>query len=108
MSLSGLLRESNALEREAIFWHYPHYNRHPSSAPVSIIRRGRWKLIEFLEDGKVELYHLGKDLGESKDLSRTEPALAAELLEQLQRWKSEVGADPMLPNPSFTGEGKAK
>lgn len=84
-----------------IFWHYPHYNQHPSSAPISIIRRGPWKLIEFLESGQVELYHLGEDIGESRDLSEEKPKLAAELLKQLADWKVEVGADPMQPNPQY-------
>ncbi len=84
-----------------IFWHYPHYNQHPSSAPISIIRRGPWKLIEFLDSGQVELYHLGEDIGESQDLSEEKPKLAAELLKQLADWKREVGADPMQPNPQY-------
>lgn len=91
-----------------IFWHYPHYNQHPSSAPVSIIRRGPWKLIEFLESGKVELYHLGEDIGENRDRSGDEQALVAELREQLSAWKKEVGAEPMRPNPQYQGKGAAE
>jgi arylsulfatase A-like enzyme len=84
-----------------IFWHYPHYNQHPSSAPVSMIRRGPWKLIEFLESGKLELYNLLEDIGESKNLAKAQPELAAELLDELKEWKTEVGADPMKPNPLY-------
>ncbi len=91
-----------------LFWHYPHYNQHPSSAPVSIIRRGPWKLIEFLERGEVELYHLGEDIGESLDRSNDEPELAAELLDQLEVWREEVGAEQMKPNPEYLGKGGAK
>jgi arylsulfatase A-like enzyme len=91
-----------------IYWHYPHYNQHPSSAPVSIIRRGSWKLIEFLESGEVELYHLGEDIGESRDMSEEKPQLAAELLKQLADWKAEVGADPMRPNPQYEGKEGAE
>ncbi|MEM7599827.1 MAG: sulfatase [Verrucomicrobiota bacterium] len=87
-----------------LFWHYPHYNQHPSSAPISIIRRGPWKLIEFLESGEMELYHLGEDLGESRDLSVEKPHLTAQLFKQLAAWKEEVGADPMKPNPQYEGK----
>ena len=88
-------------EDHPLFWHYPHYNRHPSSSPVSVIRRGPWKLIEFLESGETELYHLEKDIGESENLAHTKPELAAQLMQQLQDWKQSVRADPMTPNPLY-------
>lgn len=101
VSLAGILSGAAILERDAIFWHYPHYNRHPSSTPVSIVRRGSWKLIEFLETGELELYHLGEDLGETTNLAISNSKLAEELLARLHAWKAEVGADPMRPNPEF-------
>ena len=91
-----------AFEKSApIFWHYPHYNRHPSSAPVSIIRSGKWKLIEFLESGKIELYNLSSDIGEKNDLASSQSDLARKLLTQLHQWKIEVRAEPMTPNPEY-------
>lgn len=98
VSLAGILNGGETPESEPIFWHYPHYNQHPSSNPVSIIRKNSWKLIEFLESGDVELYNLTDDIGESKNLAESEPKLAAELLAELQDWKTAVGADPMRPN----------
>ena len=105
--VTGLGEVAYSPERP-IFWHYPHYNQHPSSAPVSIIRRGPWKLIEFLETGRQELYHLGEDIGESRDRFSEEPELAAELGEALKAWKAEVGAEPMRPNPSYQGKEEAR
>ena len=67
----GSPEREGTLEEKPIFWHYPHYNQHPQSAPHSVIRSGSWKLMEFLETGKIELYDLAEDLGESKDLSQT-------------------------------------
>jgi len=64
-----------------------------------VIRDGSWKLIEFLETGAIELYDLAKDLGESKDLSKSKPELTKELLARLHAWKKEVRAEPMYPNP---------
>ncbi len=101
VSLAEILSDASAPNREAIFWHYPHYNQHPSSAPVSIIRRGPWKLIEFLETGTVELYHLANDIGESTDLFESEPQLTSELRAELRAWKTAVGAEPMRPNPEY-------
>jgi arylsulfatase A-like enzyme len=102
-SLAGALTGKGALKIKPIFWHYPHYNQHPQSAPHSVIRSGSWKLMEFLETGKVELYDLAKDLSESKDLSKTKPEVTKELLARLHTWKKEVQAEPMLPNPLVQG-----
>ena len=101
ISLTGILTKKASPDRKSIFWHYPHYNRHPSSAPVSIIRQGPWKLIEFLETDTIELYNLAADLGESKDLTNAQPKRAAELRAELHAWKTTVGADPMKPNPEY-------
>lgn len=101
ISLTGILTKKASPDRKSIFWHYPHYNRHPSSAPVSIIRQGPWKLIEFLETDTIELYNLAADLGESKDLANAQPKRAAELRAELHAWKTTVGADPMKPKPEY-------
>lgn len=101
VSLANVLENETAPDRKSIFWHYPHYNQHPSSAPASIIRHGRWKLIEFLETEKIELYNLADDLGESNDLAKAQPKRTAELLAELRSWKTTVGADPMRPNPEY-------
>ena len=85
-----------------MFWHYPHYNKHPQSAPVSIIREGNWKLIEFLEDGRVELFHLREDIGESRDLSASRTDKADELRRALGAWREDVGAQMPTPNPAWT------
>lgn len=99
VDLSGHLREGTEPGRKALFWHYPHYNRHPHSAPVSIVREGNLKLIEFLEEDRIELYDLDADPGETEDLHESQPALSSTLLKRLRSWKNDVGADPMAPNP---------
>tara|TARA_R110000850_G_scaffold42454_2_gene108926 strand:+ start:413 stop:1798 length:1386 start_codon:yes stop_codon:yes gene_type:complete len=104
VSLAGLGRGENPHKREGLFWHYPHYNQHPSSAPVSIIRYGPWKLIEFLETGEWELYLLSDDPGETRNLVEDRPEIAKDLYARLQAWKAEVGADPMKPNPVYQGK----
>jgi len=63
--------------------------------------------MEFLESGRVELYDLSRDLGESRDLSKSETAKTKQLLARLHAWKKEVRAEPMLPNP-LVEESKAK
>jgi len=60
------------LEREALFWHFPHY-RGKDVVPYSIVRAGDWKLIKRYEGKTFELFNLRDDLGETTDLSETYP-----------------------------------
>ncbi|MEW4569103.1 sulfatase [Tautonia sp. JC769] len=107
-SLLPLLRDPGAtLGRDALFWHYPHY--HPGGAtPYSAIRAGGWKLIEFFEDDRVELYHLAEDIGESTDLAATMPEKAAELRDRLDAWRVEVEAQLPRPNPDYDPDRAAR
>jgi len=113
LDLSQLVQGQPAsLEREAIFWHFPHYNEHPSSVPSSVIRKGAWKLIETFDPAGYELYNLAEDLGETINLAETQPAKLSELREELEAWRSEVKAELMQPNPNYdpnaTGKPKKK
>ncbi|MEK6235979.1 MAG: DUF4976 domain-containing protein, partial [Planctomycetales bacterium] len=105
-SLVPALTGTGNLKRNALFWHYPHYNQHPQSLPSGVIRAGDWKLIEAYETGRVSLYHLADDIGETNDLSKKQPARVAELLGKLKTWRDDVGADPMRPNPEYQGQAK--
>jgi arylsulfatase A-like enzyme len=83
-----------------LFWHYPHY--HPGgAAPYSAIRDGDWRLVEFFEDGRTELFHLKDDVGEAKDLAASMPEKAAELRKKLSDWRTSVDAQVPTPNPDF-------
>lgn len=98
VSLVPLLKQTGGIERDAIYWHYPHY--HPGGAtPFGAIRKGDWRLIEFYEDGKVELYNLKDDIGEAKDLSQAMPEKAAELRKMLDDWLKKTDAQMPTPNP---------
>lgn len=97
-SLLPLLTQSGPLKRDAIFWHYPHY--HPGGAtPYGAIRWGDWRLVEFYEDNRVELYDLKSDVGEKEDLASRMPGKAAELRKRLDEWRRSVGAQMPSPNP---------
>ena len=66
-SLTPLLRGNGHLRSQALFWHYPHYS--DLTTPYGAIRKGDHKLIEFFETGKLELFDLREDIGESKNLA---------------------------------------
>lgn len=104
VDLTPVLRGEGDSGRDALFWHYPHYNRHPQNFPASIIRKGKWKLIEKLDTGELELYDLDSDIGETSNLAEARPELTQRLYGELDQWRQDVGADPMRPNPEYEGE----
>ena len=91
LSLVPLLRQSAAeFPRDTLYWHYPHY--YPTTTPVSAIRQGDWKLLEYFEDGHVELYNLADDQGETRNLAEQSPQRAAELRKKLAAWRQSAKA----------------
>ncbi|MRR52802.1 MAG: aryl-sulfate sulfohydrolase, partial [Rhodocyclaceae bacterium] len=82
--------------RDPIFWHFPGYlGAGPGSwrtTPAGVIRSGNWKLHEFFEDGRLELYNLDDDLGETNNLAARLPAKTKELQAQLAAWRQATKA----------------
>ncbi len=97
MSLAPLLK-GRELDRGPLYWHYPHYGNQ-GGAPSGAVRDGDWKLIEWYEDGSVELFNLREDIGEKRDLSRADTARTARLHAMLKKWRAEVGAKMPEPYP---------
>ncbi len=93
-------------DREALYFHYPHY--YPTTTPVSASRVGDWKLLEYHEDSRVELYNLKEDVGEAKDLAAKMSAKADELLRGLRAWRKGVNAQMPTPNPEFKRKDKER
>lgn len=100
ISLAPVLRGVGKLDRQAIYWHYPHYSNQ-GGPPSAAVRSGDWKLIEFFEDGHVELYNLREDIAEKNDLANRHPQKAKELTDMLHRWLKDVDAAMPTPNPSW-------
>lgn len=98
VSLLPLLKQAGDPEREALYFHFPHYHH---SRPAGVIRAGKWKLIEFFDDQSVELYNLESDLSETKNLAAAETGLAARLQARLHDWRKSVGARMPAPNPKY-------
>ncbi len=112
-SLVKLFRDPLAkLSRDAIFQHFPGYLGAGAdtwrTTPVSLIQMGDWKLMEFLEDGHLELYNLHEDIGESKNLATSMPDKANELLSRLVAWRTEVNAPMPTKNAGGAVKSKAK
>ena len=97
-SIVPLLKGSDSLQRDTLFWHYPHYHH---SSPASAIREGDYKLIKFYEDNHVELYDLKNDISEQNNLSETMPEKTEALYQKLNRWLESVNAAMPTPNPDY-------
>ncbi len=91
VDLMPLLKGGKSLERDALFWHYPHYSNQ-GGFPSGAIRMGNWKLIERYEDGQVHLYDLSKDLSEHEDLSTVHPGQVSKMRKKLHQWYEDVDA----------------
>lgn len=100
LDLAPVLKDPSAtIDRSELFFHYPHY--YETTTPVSAVRAGHWKLLEYFEDGRRELYNLNADPSEQENLVAREPAKAAELHARLDAWRREVNAHLPTPNLSF-------
>ena len=100
VSLLPLLNNPQAsLNREALFWHYPHY--YPRMTPASAIRTGDWKLIHYYEDNRMELFNLKTDPAETKNLATTQPAKTKALRKKLDAWRKETDAKAPTKNPDW-------
>ena len=100
VSLLPLLNNPQAsLNREALFWHYPHY--YPRMTPASAIRAGDWKLIQYYEDNRIELFNLKTDPAETKNLAATQSAKTKALRKKLDAWRKETDAKAPTQNPDW-------
>jgi arylsulfatase A-like enzyme len=95
-----VLQGAGSLRREAIFWHYPHYGNQ-GGTPGCSVRCGNYKLIEFFEDGHIELYNLREDAGEEHNLADVEPVVRERLRTMLREWRVSVEAKVPQPNPMY-------
>ena len=100
VSFAAALRGDSCFDRGPLYWHYPHYGNQ-GGTPGSAIRWGGYKLIEFFEDGRRELYDLRRDIGESRNLAGAMPAVAKRLHRQLVAWRRRVEARIPVRNDGY-------
>ena len=99
LSLMPLWNDTS-LERDALFWHFPCYVG--PGVPASAMRQGTYKLIQFFEDGELQLYDLSEDPEENNNLARDEPELTLRLHKRLEQWQANLdAARPTAPNPNY-------
>ena len=121
VSLLRLWTQNEAIEDRALFWHFPVYlqkgaierdaapdsfhDEYFRTRPGSAIRYGDWKLHEYFEYGRIELYNLKDDIGERNNLADQNPEKAAELHAKLKSWREAIDAPvPTELNPEFIAQ----
>lgn len=82
-----------------LFWHMPVYSPE-GGRPAAAIRDGDFKLLEFFETGRRELFKVGKEPGEGTNLTDKEPERAARMADQLAAWHEKVNASIPQPDPA--------
>lgn len=100
VSILPLLKGEQTIPRDAIFWHYPHYGNQ-GGTPGSSVRCGNYKLIEFFEDERLELYDVRQDIGEEKNIAEMHPHICAELKARLDSWRDSIEAKIPQLNPDY-------
>ena len=128
-SLLPLLNGNRPLERPAVFWHFPGYLNGPvprgrdpvfRTRPVSVIRKGDWKLHLYHEEWQldggrkkldtnnaVELYNLADDPREMNNVATQNRSKRDELLDDLLAWIKRVPAPlPTEPNPRWQAHAR--
>lgn len=98
--LSGLLLKGQELPRRSLYWHYPHYPNQ-GARPGGAVRSDQWKLVEFFEEGRKELYDLKKDPSETRNLAGERADIVEKLGKDLAEWRTKVGAKVPSANPDF-------
>jgi arylsulfatase A len=99
MGLLPLIKGKQLPERD-YFLHFPHYSPQHGK-PGAVIRRGNYKLIEWYEDGKLELFDLSKDESESNNIAAENSNLVNIMKAALDTWKKNIGAKMPQPNPGY-------
>lgn len=102
-SIAPLFRDTTAkLKRDAIYQHFPGYlgagENTWRTTPVGLIQVGDWKLMEFFEDRRLELYNLRDDIGEKNNLAEKMPDKTKELHAKMLAWREAIKAPMPTPN----------
>jgi arylsulfatase A-like enzyme len=114
-SLVPLLAQKGDFPKDrSLYWHFPVYLQNYAgeedqsrdakfrTRPGSVIRKGKWKLHEYFEDGALLLFDLEKDPGETTNLAGSKTKKLADLKNDLFSWRKRVKAPvPTKRNPKY-------
>ncbi|TKG96963.1 sulfatase [Puteibacter caeruleilacunae] len=89
----ALKKKVNPNPNRPYFWHSPTGRPHSTGdSNCSAVRQGNFKLLEFYDEGRVELYNLNEDISEANNLSEVMPEKTKEMLSILHKWRKDIDA----------------
>ncbi|TDI69077.1 MAG: DUF4976 domain-containing protein [Bacteroidetes bacterium] len=103
VSLVALVKSDSNDVNRSLFWHFPHYHG-SGNRPSGAVLDGRYKLVEWLEDGSLELFDLESDPSELNNIALFEPSTTERLRQLLHDWREGVDAEMPTPNPDWLVE----
>jgi arylsulfatase A-like enzyme len=98
LDLKPLFMGADSLDRDTLYWHYPH-NRPDVKYFMgsAILQGGEWKLYEGLGTIPDALFNIKEDPMEQNNVLASNPELADALRKKLHQWRAKVHAK--LPPP---------
>jgi arylsulfatase A-like enzyme len=103
VSLHGLLTGQSDAPQRVFCWHFPHYTNQ-GSQPAGAVRDGDWKLVEYYEDERAELFNLAEDINETNSLAASEPQRVGQLRTHLAAWRTELAVQENSPSATFDAD----
>ena len=100
-----------------LYWHFPIYLQNYAgeedqsrdakfrTRPGTVLRKGKWKLHEYFEDGTLVLFDLENDPGETKNLAQEKPKKLKVLKNDMYAWREQTQSPvPTRRNPKYIPE----
>ncbi len=97
-----------------LYWHFPVYLQNYAgeedqsrdakfrTRPGTVLRKGKWKLHEYFEDGALLLYDLENDPGETNNLAAEKPKKLEALKADMYAWRQRTDSPvPTKLNPKY-------
>ena len=100
VSVAALMLGRGPAPRRSLFWHFPHYTNQ-GSRPSGAMREENWILVEFYDDGAVELYDLATDIRERRNVAAQHPERVGQMRAALAAWRKQTNAQGNRPNPDY-------
>lgn len=112
--LSGKKKEAKRLSKRPIFFYQPLYDIQWGAVPSASMVEGDYKIIWsfgdyidlyrnslYIPEGRIELFNLRKDLGETTDLASSDPERVIIMKRKLENWIHSCGATIPGINPGY-------
>ena len=112
-----LTGKSSFPKGRTLYWHFPIYLQNYAgeedqsrdakfrTRPGTVLRKGKWKLHEYFEDGALLLFDLENDPGETKNLAQEKPKKLKVLKNDMYAWREQTQSPvPTRRNPKYIPE----